>query len=238
MYRVFFALVLLIASVPVARAAHPLITEDTGTQGKARWQLEAFGAEGRERATGAQLNEYAAVLSYGIVETADVQFGLPWQQRPGSGPGDASLDLKWRFFEKDALSLGLKPSITLPTGDEGEGRGTGRVTWGTLFILSYESGPLALHAHAGYRRNRNELGERESLRQIATAGTYRLGEVRLVGELSRETNPVPGGRTARYTTLGAIWSVARDLDLDAGWRTGQGGAAVGDVFLLGAAWRW
>lgn len=219
-------------------AAHPLITEDTGTQGKGRWQLEVFGEDGRERASGARLEEYGAVLSRGIAENADLQFGLPWVQRPGSGPGDASLDLKWRFFEKDALSLGLKPGLTLPTGDEGEGRGTGRVTWGALFILSYEPGPLALHAHAGYRRNRNELGERESLRQIATAATYRLGDVRLVGELARETNPVPGGGTARYTTLGAIWSVTRDFDLDAGWRTGQGGAAVDDLFLLGATWRW
>jgi hypothetical protein len=62
--------------------------------------------------------------------------------------------------------------------------------------------------------------------------------VRLVGELARETNPVPGGGTTRHTSLGAIWSVARDFDLDAGWRTGQGGAAVDDLFLLGAAWRW
>ena len=221
-----------------AHGAHPLITEDTGTQGKGHWQLEVFGEEGRERSSGARLEKYGAVLSHGIAETADLQLGLPWLQRPGSGPGDASLDLKWRFFEKDALSLGLKPGITLPTGDEGEGRGTGRVTWGALFILCYQPGPLALHAHVGYRRNRNELGEREALRQIATAATYRLRAVRLVGELARETNPVPGGGTTRYTTLGAIWSVARDFDLDAGWRTGQGGAAVDDVFLLGATWRW
>jgi len=219
-------------------AAHPLITEDTGTQGKGRRQLEVFGADGRERASRARLERYDAVISYGFAENADLQLGLPWLRQADSGPGDASLDLKWRFFETDALSLGLKPGMTFPSGDESAGRGTGRLSWGALFLLSYEPGPLALHAHAGYRRNRNELGERESLRQIAAAATYRLGALRLVGELARETNPVPGGTTARYTTLGAIWSVTGGFDLDAGWRMGQGGAAVDDLFLVGATWRW
>lgn len=178
------------------------------------------------------------MLSDGIADTADLQFRMLWIASGAKGNGDASLDLKWRFYEKDALSLGLKPGLTLPTGDDGEGRGTGRVTWGALFILSYEPGPLALHAHAGYRRNRNKLGERESLRQLAGAATYRIGNVRLVGELARETNPDPAGSTARYATLGAIWSVTRDFDLDIGWRSGRGGAALDDVFLLGATCRW
>ena len=112
------------------------------------------------------------------------------------------------------------------------------MTWGTLFILSYEPGPLALHAHAGFRRNRNEIGERESVRQFAGAATYRLGDLRLIADFARGTNPVPGGGTVRTMTLGAIWAVTRDFDLDAGWRTGHGGAALDDVFLLGATWRW
>ncbi|MCX5805087.1 MAG: hypothetical protein NT010_03310 [Proteobacteria bacterium] len=28
-----------------------------------------------------------------------------------------SLEIKWRFFEKDGLGLALKPGITLPTGN-------------------------------------------------------------------------------------------------------------------------
>lgn len=238
MHRVLFALALFIASVPVARAAHPLITEDTGTQGKGHLQLEAFGEDGRERAGGARLERYDAVFSYGIAEHADLQLGLPRLRQAASGWGDAALDLKWRFFEKDALSMGLKPGVTLPTGDEQRGLGAGHLGWGTLFILSYEPGPLALHAHAGYRRNRNELGERESLRQLAGAATYGLGAVRLIADFARETNPIPGGGAARYTTLGAIWAVTSEFDLDAGWRTGRGGAAADDVFLFGATWRW
>jgi Putative MetA-pathway of phenol degradation len=220
-----------------AHAAHPLITEDTGTQGAGLHQLEVFGEADKDD-RGERAKEVAGVLSYGVGETADLQLGLPWHRNGGDGVGDASLDLKWRLFERDALSIALKPGITLPTGDEGDGRGTGKATWGTLLIVSYAPSAIALHAHAGYRRNENKLGERETLHQLAAAATYQLAAVRLVAELTRETNPVPGGRTVRYATIGAIWSMSRDLDLDIGWRRGHGGAPIDEALLIGAAVRW
>jgi len=221
-----------------ANAAHPLITEDTGTQGAQRRQLEVSGVEAKDRGTSLRTERYDAVLSYGIADSADVQFGLPWFRSGPDGVGDVSLDLKWRFFQRDTLSLAVKPGITLPTGDEGDGRGTGQSTWGSLFIFSWEPGATALHAHAGYRRNENKLGEREQLRQLAAAATYRVGTFRLVGELTRETNPVQGGRTVRYSTAGVIWSLSRDLDFDLGWRAGHGGATLDHALLLGATLRW
>ena len=221
-----------------ARAAHPLITEDTTTQSAGRYQLEFFAEELEERATRRDLEVYTGVLSHGIAETADVQVGVPLHRSGPDGVGDASLDLKWRFFERNALSFAFMPGITLPTGDERDGRGTGKITWGSLIILSYQPGAIGVHAHAGFRRNENRLGERETLRQLAAAATYRIGDVRFVGELTRETNPVPGGGTGRYTTLGAIWSMTRDLDLDLGWRNGNGSAPVDEALLLGATVRW
>jgi hypothetical protein len=221
-----------------ARAAHPLITEDTGTQGAGRYQLEFFAEELEERATRRDLEVYTGVLSHGIAETADVRGSVPLHRSGPDGVGDASLDLKWRFFERNALSFAFMPGITLPTGDERDGRGTGKITWGSLIILSYQPGAIGVHAHAGFRRNENKLGRRESLRQLAAAATYRIGDVRFVGELTRETNPVPGGGTVRYTTIGAIWSMTRDIDLDIGWRNGNGNAPVDEALLLGATVRW
>lgn len=220
------------------RAEHPLIAEDTGTQGAGRYQLEVFAEELKERATRGDLEVWTGVLSYGIGETADVQVGLPLFRSGPDGVGDASLDLKWRFFERNAVSLALKPGITVPTGDERDGRGTGKVTYGSLIIVSYAPGAIAVHAHAGFWRNENKLGERESLRQLAAAATYRIDDVRFVGELTRETNPVPGGGTVRYSTVGAIWSMTRDVDLDIGWRNGNGSAPIDEALLLGATVRW
>jgi hypothetical protein len=42
----------------------------------------------------------------------------------------------------------------------------------------------------------------------------------------------------RYSTIGAIWSLTRDLDLDIGWRQGNGSAPLDEALLLGAAVRW
>lgn len=216
-----------------AYAAHPLITEDTGTQGAGRRQLEAFGEQ--TRGDGRRDELYAGVFSYGVGEAADAQIGLPAYR---DGAGDVSFDLKWRFLERGPLSFALKPGVTLPTGDEGAGHGTGKATWGSLIIVSYAPGALALRAHAGWRRNENQLGERESLHQVAAAATYALGRLRWVGELARETNRAPGGRAAGYTTVGAIWSMTPGVDLDLGWRRGYGGAAGDVTLLLGVAARW
>jgi len=221
-----------------AQAAHPLIAEDTGTQGAGGHQVEVFAEDLKASGSGRRSELYAGVLSYGIADTADLQLGVPWIRDSGSGIGDVSLDLKWRFFNRDALSFALRPGITLPVGNESAGRGSGKTTWGTQLIASYAPGAIALHAHAGYRRNENKLGERVSLHQVAAAATYRVGDVRFVGELTRETNPVPGGRTVRYSTLGAIWLMTRDVDLDIGWRQGNGGAPVDEALLLGVAVRW
>lgn len=231
MQRLFWSAAFL-AAMP-AHAAHPLITEDTSTQGAGHRQLEALGEQAR--GDGSREEAYTGVFSYGAGEAADAQLVMPVSR---DGVGDVGLDLKWRFYERGPLSFALKPDLTLPTADAGAGRGAGKATWGSLIIVSYAPGALALHAHAGWRRNENKLGERESLSQLAVAATYRLADVRLVGELVRGTNPAPGGRSVRTATAGAIWLVGRDLDLDIGWRRGYAGAAGDRTLLLGVTSRW
>jgi hypothetical protein len=247
MHRLVFALALFMVTVPVARAAHPLITEDTGTQGKGRWQLEANAESTREDSAGIRSRavQPAATLSYGFVENADLQLTQSWLREKSAGvvaqgARDTAIDFKWRFFEKDSLSLGLKPGVTLPTGDEQKDLGAGRIGWGNLLILAYEPGLLALHLHAGYKRNRNALGERASLAHLSGALVWRVVEnVKLVADYARDTNPRAGGGGAeRYAVLGAIWSVTPDFDLDLGLKTGHGGATLDRALLLGMTLRW
>ncbi|HAK89261.1 MAG TPA: transporter, partial [Nitrospiraceae bacterium] len=74
-----------------AFAAHPLITDDTGTQGKGKFQLEVNSEFTKEKEqqynsdedkwetkkeTGGEL---ATVLSYGITDNVDIVLGLPYQ---------------------------------------------------------------------------------------------------------------------------------------------------------------
>ena len=116
MDRASFALALCLLAAGAAHAAHPLISEDTGTQGKDRWQLELNGERYRDRVEDETVNgkQAAAVLSYGFAASADLQLGLPYRDDGTQrGVSDASIDVKWRFYESGPLSFGLKPGITL-----------------------------------------------------------------------------------------------------------------------------
>lgn len=235
-----------------AHAAHPLLTEDTGTQGAGGFQLELTGERARDddAAPGVlRAIRPAAVLSYGIVDTADLQVGvsqLRLSLETGAGTvrdnglSDVSVDVKWRFLERGPLSLGLKPGVTLPTGDSDRGLGSGRWTVGALGILSYEPGPLAFHSHVGYRYNNNLLGERRALWHFSGALVWHaVDRLKLVADLAYTTNPVAdGGRWMTHSVLGAIYSPTKDVDLDVGVKRGHGTAAVDLTWLVGVTLRW
>ena len=69
-------MVLLIHSI--AWAAHPLITDDSGTQGKGKFQIEVNGQYDHEKETDAGVSvketatEIGAILSYGILDHVDI----------------------------------------------------------------------------------------------------------------------------------------------------------------------
>jgi hypothetical protein len=255
-YCLFRSAVLPIALVgallPDAEAAHPLFTEDTGTQGRGRSQLELTYDGFRDWLAGVKVRgaQSAALYSYGVAEPADLQVGLPYLRldedaQGGSrvltrGINDLSIDLKWRFFERGAFSLAVKPGITLPTGDADKFLGAGRVTWGALLIGSYEPGALAFHAHLGYRDFRNTIGAKTALWQATGAITWQLIEkLKLVTDVSRETNPVPGYSTPLdYVVVGAIWTPQKNLDLDIGYRYGASKPALDAGLLAGVTLRW
>jgi hypothetical protein len=250
------ALIRAIASAAVgfctgAQAAHPLLTEDTGTQGRGNSQLELTLDAFRDRLAGVNIRgaQAAALFSYGVAQPADLQIGLPYlrvRENEGarrtllSGINDLSLDLKWRFWESGALSLGVKPGLTLPTGDEKKFLGAGRVTWGALLIGSYAPGTVAFHAHVGYRYYDNVVDLKTSLWHVSVASTWQVAEsLKLVADLSRDTNPVPGYSTPLdYVIVGAIWSPLKNLDLDVGYRHGASGPALDRGLLAGVTLRW
>lgn len=242
MDRASFALALCLLAAGAAHAAHPLISEDTGTQGKDRWQLELNGERYRDRVEDETVNgkQAAAVLSYGFAASADLQLGLPYRDDGTQrGVSDASIDVKWRFYESGPLSFGLKPGITLPTGDEARGLGAGRMTWGSYLIASYDPDGWALHSHVGYRHNRNTLGERTDLLHWSAAIFLKPTDaLKLVFDLSFDTNPDPAsGAALRQHVIGFIWSLTRDFDFDAGIRRGNA-PAVDRAYLLGITLRW
>jgi hypothetical protein len=251
----------------LAWAAHPFITDDTGTQGKGNWQLELQGDFVRgERTsnTGAvqqssKVDAFTSVLSFGILENLDIQAGLTLQRQrttengavtaESSGLADSAIELKWRFYDADNFSLALKPGVALPTGDEDEGLGTGRASWGVTLIGTYEAEPWTLLANVAYTRARYKLPQdaadnRSNIWRVSGGVAYSVsGAMRLVGELGVRTNgsrddTFPLDRTSQFAMLGVIYSPSKSIDLDTGYRKSLNDAEFDKAFLVGATFRW
>jgi hypothetical protein len=195
-------------------AAHPYITDDTGTQGSGNWQLELMAERDRNSRT-ADTDAGAVrqvrtvtllnpVLTYGVLDALDVALGVSHlRQRTiedgsvaqaADSAGDSTLELKWRFYEHNGFSLALKPGLVLPTGDETRGLGTGKLSWGVNLILTQELEPWTVLANLAYARARYELpadaeANRAHLWRASAGIAYSLrDDLRLVGEAGIRTN--------------------------------------------------
>jgi predicted porin len=212
--RLLFTSSFLLPPSSLLWAAHPFVTDDTGTQGKGNWQLELQGdllRSERTADTGSgpveqkrKLNAFLPVLSYGLFETLDVQLGLSYvRQRTTengvvteseSGMSDSTLEVKWRFLEAGAFSLALKPGLLLPTGDENKGLGTGKTSWGIALLATYEAEPWTFLGNVAYSKARFKLpqdaADNESdLWRVSGGLSYAVArDVRLVGEAGLRRN--------------------------------------------------
>jgi hypothetical protein len=229
-----------------AYAAHPLTTDDTGTQGRGRFQLELIAERasdlteaGRERSTAVN-----AVLSYGVHDAIDVVLDLPWQnvQAEGvervRGRGDAGTALKWRFYEADKISVAFKPGVRFATGDESRGLGAGRSGYSAFLVATYNPAPWAVHAQLGSVRNRNVLDERERIYHASMGGWYAFRDWRAVLDLGRSTNTDEAdARSVEFATVGLIYGVTPDLDLDVGYKKALSVTETDRAVLVGITWR-
>jgi hypothetical protein len=221
-----------------SRAAHPLITDDTGTQGKGKFQLELNGQydSNKETVNGVSVKntggQVAATLSYGIVEKIDLVLSLPYQwgkteenestAYDEKGISDTVLEAKWRFFEKEGYSLALKPGIRFPTGNDEKGLGAGKIG-GQLFLIgSKELGTWAFHANLGYMRNENKVDEQKNLWHASIAATWEIVKnLKLVSNVGIDRNPDDNSENNSAFLLGGlIYSVTEYLDIDCGVKYG------------------
>jgi hypothetical protein len=258
MLRTLRSILVALGLLPVPTlAAHPLVADDTGTQGARAVQLELTAEVLRDRPDPSALDvggSAAATLSLGVSESVDVVLGVPaaWSRSSAgggivdeaAGAADASLDVKWRFLEAAGFSAAVKPGVSLPTGDARRGLGAGSPGYGLALVGSQALGPISLHVDAGWRRQDHLHLEDRSTHlhetwhasaAIAAAVTKRL---RLVANVGAES-PGERGATAwpAFALVGAVYSITRALDLDAGVRTALNAAGTDLVALAGAAYR-
>jgi hypothetical protein len=239
--------------------AHPLITDDTGTQGKGRFQLEFIGEYGVDKEEGVTEKGYEVptipFLSYGITEKIDLVFGLPYSSVTAEdtaagttdtvrGITDASIELKTRFYERNGLSLAVKPGIRLPTGDEENGLGNGKTSYSAFFITTKEVEPWAIHFNVGYVRNEYKLqadedANRKDIWHVSLASQMEVvKDLNLVANIGMERNPDRTSDTDPAFILGGIiYSVREERDLDFGVKAGLNKTETDYTVLAGVTWR-
>ncbi len=250
MLRVFIlSAVMVIVPLRVSWAEHPLITDDTGTQGRGKFQLELNGEYARDSNDGAvqHTTPTASALTYGVNDSLDVSIGLPyeWIKTDGAGsgslngPGDVAIAAKWRFYEKDGLSFALKPVLTFPTGDKDKQLGTGKVTYSMFLITTKEIKPWALHLNLGYIAHENSLDQRIPLWHASIASEVEVAKgLRLVANTGMQRNTEKESHTDPAFLLGGlIYSITGNIDIDAGYKYGLTTPEVDHSILAGITFR-
>jgi len=255
-----FSLALALATPAGVRAAHPLTSDDTGTLGQGKRQVELTGELGRDREEADSLDvredagETALTISFGLRDEIDLVVGaaatfsrIREQGELASevrGLGDVALEVKWRFLELGGFSAAVKPGLSLPTGDERRGLGNGRVSYTAALLLSQEIGPLSLHVNGAYARNEFALAEdraanRRDVWHASAAATAEVApSLQLAVNLGAETNPDAATDTwPAFALGGVIYSINDDLDVDLGVKVGLTAPEADVTGLGGIAWR-
>jgi hypothetical protein len=239
----------------VAWGAHPLITDDTGTQGEGKFQIELTGQYDSDKetvngvsieSTGAQA---AATFSYGLAETVDLVLGLPYERSKNEEDGitvndergiaDMTFDVKWRFFEREGLSLAFKPGMRFATGNDEEGLGAGRTGYQVFMIGSLEAAPWAFHANLGYIDNECKADEEKNIWHASFAATGEIiKNLKVVGNVGIERNrDKAADQNPAFLIGGLIYSLLDNVDIDIGVKYGLNEAETEWSLMAGTAFR-
>ena len=237
------SLVVLGLHVVAAWAGHPMMTEDTGTQGTGNAELELGYAQSTSGSGGASL--FQPQLSYGVTPALDLIVQPAWQSVAGGAGGrvhafgDTNLDVKWRFMGASPWSLGVRAGLVVPTSQEGLGIPHDRVAAHAVLVGTADLTPVTLNANLGMARAPTDAGGRTDLYHASLAALYSVNEkLFLLADAAADTNPLSTGSTWQGTLLtGLIYTLRPGLDLDAGYRARLTPVGPAQQWLLGITFR-
>jgi hypothetical protein len=243
-------LIILLVAPAVTWAALPLITDDTGTQGKGKFQVEASGAWSTQQTTEnvqerREINSIADfTLTAGISEAVDLAVDVPyiWSNinaedhiTKNEGFADLIVAAKWRFYSKKKVSIAIKPGILLPTGNEDKGLGTGNVGYLVTLISTVQLEPWEFDLNLAYYDLENRVDERNNIWFTSLAAHFKIAEAwAIVGEAGASRNAEKDdGTDPAFAQIGLIYSPKEFLDLSAGLLMGLNSAEVDEAIRLG-----
>lgn len=214
-----------------AAAYQPLITDDTGTQGRGGNQLEFsyIRTDDKEAAGTTVTRTFPVVFTRGSTDTLDFYAGASYvrfrspSQPSGNGAGNSVAGLKWRFYDDPSgkSSLALKPELRIPVSKRAEerGLGSGRMNASAAVLLTQGTRFGTVHANVavstndfGLQGNRN--AQRNALWRLSVAPVWELSETwEIALDAGLVTNPQKAERALMaYVELGVLYLVSKDLD--------------------------
>jgi len=159
-------------------AGQPLNTDDAFSVGKKNIEIEIlseFYHYGNEREFSIPIG-----FSYGLFESTDIIIGGSYNSSwdasfTFSSIDDITVELK-HIFVNGFFKIGIKPFVTLPTGDTNEGFGKGKVNYGTYLLITKEWQDFHIHTQFGYTRNNNIVGEKPDIWEYSIAAEKFISE--------------------------------------------------------------
>jgi outer membrane putative beta-barrel porin/alpha-amylase len=227
----------------LSMAGHPLLSEDTGTQGTGNYELE-LGYDWSQQ-DGDRSFLFQPQLSWGASTTTDliIQPSFVTDKNDGerlTGLGDTNLDAKWRFLSTTPWSLGVRAGLELPTAKNGLGLPHRNVSPHAVLVATGDFTPLTIDLNAGYGIAPADPTHRANLYHLSTAGTYEIRQrLSFLVDTSFDSNPdyQQGGRYSAIGLIGVIYTIRPGLDIDTGFRGRLNGTGPAQQFLLGITFR-
>jgi hypothetical protein len=209
-----------------ADAYHPMVTDDTGTQGLGGNQLE-LGYDYDRGAIGWTGGGHSFPITYtrGVSDTLDIFLGRARMSGGTGGWGNVGLGAKWRFYSNDAtgLSLGVEPEVQLPVSavDEAKGLGNGRLSCTLTFLAAQNTTFGQIFANVMVDRDNfadASIADRRTKYRLSVAPVLDVSPYwRVALDVGLKTNPDRSRRYRMgYVDVGTVYSPSAAMDLSVG----------------------
>jgi len=254
-----FGFAIMLVTIPaVAWAMHPLITDDTGTQGKGAVLVESnvnYMKNNEFRSTTVPL-----AFTAGINETMDAGVEIPYlllrpspvTGQPERGFSDVNFKFKHRFYEQEKKdgeheqserSLAYQVAYSQPTGREELGLGAGTARWSARILGTTVWESTEISANLGYdssgkalRRGNFSFDYAVSL--SVTAKYERPKPWEPVAELAViKVKGMDGYDRIATALVGIIYEHSERFYVDTGYRVGLNGQSEDYALLAGFGYK-
>jgi hypothetical protein len=200
-----------------AQGGPPLETDDPGTPGRGRFELN-IEVEAERALDGTAYDAPNLDINYGAGEYVQLKIEVPWRvatatsRSAHTGLGNAILGLKWRFLESDSgrVALSIYPQLTLAAPRRAAADLVADSA-GALLLpveVAWHMGALNLDAELGYRRSRetSEVGFGAVVAHQTSPRLELLGECNGTAEIQLTAVGVLCG-------LGVRWALGEPISL-------------------------